>query len=167
MEDGSFSSPTQAPHTDKKFLLLLGGACVLVLFFIVLAIFSFSPKQEKKPVTTVPTPQPDKPISNVYKIEPGKTKLLQTEYAPYAYKIFPGDLSLDNQTKLKHFKFTKTLNPDGSTKITVNILVSGYSPFSITAPSGTQAYFVVKDPDGDFSEDFLVLTDQNGNIIEH
>lgn len=166
MEDGSFSSPTQAPHADKKFLLLLGGACMLVLFFIVLAVFSFTPKQENKTITTLPTPQPEKPISNVYKIEVGKTKFSQTEYASYSYEIFPNTLSNDVKIKLKNFNFSSKPTSNESTTVTVEYLPD-HSSISIIAPKNAHVYFGVKDPNGEFSDDFLILTDQNGNIIEH
>ncbi len=167
MQDPSFSQPAQSPFADKRMLFMLAGGGLLVLFFVVLMIFSFSPQQSSKKTQVTTTPTPVKPINDVYKIEPGKTKLSETEYGPYAYNVFPQNLSSENQSKLKYFKVSKSPNSDGSTKITVTILAEGYTPFSINAPSGTQAYLVVKDPDGDFGENFLVLTDANGNIIEH
>lgn len=166
MDDAAFSPPPGNLFADKKMILMLAGGGLLVLFFVVLMIFSFSPQQPVKKIEITPTPQPVKPVSDVYEIESGKTKFSETKYAKFSYKIFP-ESSLEDQQNLKDFTITKTTNADGSTYIKLIVPDKGYSAVQVTVPKGANAYVYIPKPIEDYGDVGILLTDRNGNILEH
>ncbi len=166
MDDASFSQPPRSVFADKKMIFMLAGGGLLVLFFVVLMIVSFAPQQSVKKTEITPTPEPLKPVSDVYKIESGKTKFTDTKYAQFSHKIFPEE-SAEDQQILKDFIITKTLNTDGSTRIKLIVPDKGYAPIQITVPKGANAYVYVPKPIEDYGDVGILLTDRNGNILEH
>jgi hypothetical protein len=97
--------------------------------------------------------------------------LSSTQYAPYAFEIYPGAPSAQARLATTGFHINVT---SGTTKITVHVTVSGSSAAQNTSYAlGDRVYFVETtlgddsgDSDYNLGDDGIVVTDPNGRIVQ-
>jgi len=96
--------------------------------------------------------------------------LASTQYASYAYQVYPGSLS--SQAQLALTGFTVHVTP-GPTTITVKVSATGSAPQSSNYPLGDKVYFVettLGDDSGvsdyNFGDDGILVTNAAGRIVE-
>lgn len=97
--------------------------------------------------------------------------LSSTQYAPYAFRIYPGSPSAQARVAETGFHIDVT---GGPTTITVHVTVSGSSAAQHSSyPAGDRVYFVETtlgddsgDSDYNLGDDGILVTDPNGRIVE-
>lgn len=104
-----------------------------------------------------------------------KQKLQNADFAQFAYKIFPGDLSADAKTALTGFDMQVKALSDGSYQVTLVAKKQEYTTQTLVVKSGESLYFIEKslgddhgdeDSDGTLHDDSAVVVDRDGYLVE-
>ena len=98
--------------------------------------------------------------------------LSSTQYAPYAFRVYPGPES--SQARLATAGFTLAVTPSaGTIKLSVSAAGSGQGTQTSTYPAGDKVYFIeasLGDDSGNveynFGDDGVVVTDARGYMVQ-
>ncbi len=101
-------------------------------------------------------------------------KFADQPYYQYSYLISSDTLSADAQAALSGFKMTRSVQPDGTTRIVLEAQLPGYQNQQYDLKPGEQLYFVekiltdddpVKGADIYPQDDQAVVVDAAGNVV--
>jgi hypothetical protein len=99
--------------------------------------------------------------------------LSSTQYASYAYQVYPGKAS--RQARLATAGFDVSIQPTGSGSVTLSISASGSSQGAQTKtyPASDRVYFIEAtfgddsgNADYSYSDDGVIVTDAHGRIVK-
>jgi hypothetical protein len=152
--------------------LLLVGVGILVLGVIGWKLMPVQTKEEVSETQTgtqevklLPKNRPTPPVKG--------DKLADSAVAPFAFQVYPGELSVDAKTALIGFDIQTTPNPDGSAIVVFTPKNQDDQKQTFQVPAGQTLYFVEMskgDDDADsgtdsnLRDDYGVLVDSNGIV---
>jgi len=115
------------------------------------------------------TPSPGATATPAVKLGPA---LASSQYAPYAFKIYPGTPTAQAQQALAGFR-TSVRRSGQALDLTIDVLGSGQAPVHQTYTAGDTIYFVEANLGDDtgssefnFGDDGVIATNPKGRIIE-
>jgi hypothetical protein len=121
------------------------------------------------PTSTSTTAGPTPSTTPSQKVGP---LLSSTQYAPYAFRVYPGPVS--SQAQVATAGFTIHVTPSAG-KITLSVSASGSGQGAQTStfPAGDRVYFIeasLGDDSGNteynFGDDGVVVTDAHGHVVQ-
>jgi hypothetical protein len=99
--------------------------------------------------------------------------LSSTQYAPYAYQLYPGQETSQAKLATAGFGVKITPDPGGSFTLSVSAAGSGQGPQTHTYAAGDRVYFIEASFGDDsanseynFGDDGVVVTDASGHIVQ-
>jgi len=108
-------------------------------------------------------------------VVPASNKFVDQPYYQNTYLISADTLTPDAQSALSGFKMTKTSQPDGTVRITLEALKAGYQNQQYDLKPGEKLYLIesylqdddpVKSEDKKLIDDQAVVVDAEGNVIQ-
>ena len=122
------------------------------------------------PMKIVTSPSPP---ANASPTTSNKGMLADSPDVKFAYKVFPGPLSVKATTALNGWNIDSTVQTDGSTQVTLTPKNADDQKKTFTVKSGESLYFVEKNSfddsttglDANLHDDYGIVVDASGAIL--